>query len=70
MLKDTGVSVLLLTNDRANRERATKEGLNAVTLQAYVGSLSDAFPNLKDYVAVQGQAPITTHVFVYERNES
>ena len=30
-LKGTGIGVLLLTNDRENREKAKKEGLEALT---------------------------------------
>ncbi|SCU91107.1 LAME_0E11298g1_1 [Lachancea meyersii CBS 8951] len=54
-LKSSGISTLLLTNDRGNLERAIKEGLDAKTLAQYIELLpeaeevKDALPNLETF---------------------
>ena len=40
--KRKGIAVVLLTNDQANRKKATAEGLTALSLRDYVSGLSNA----------------------------
>lgn len=49
-LKDTGVKVVLLTNDIANRDKARAEGQIAYTVNEYVKALEDK-PELVDRLA-------------------
>uniref|UniRef100_A0A453J2J0 PIN domain-containing protein n=1 Tax=Aegilops tauschii subsp. strangulata TaxID=200361 RepID=A0A453J2J0_AEGTS len=48
--------VLLVTNDRDNKRKATEEGLNAETVESYVRSLAQ--PGLLDLVVVPSSGDV------------
>uniref|UniRef100_A0A0D9VP30 S1 motif domain-containing protein n=1 Tax=Leersia perrieri TaxID=77586 RepID=A0A0D9VP30_9ORYZ len=51
------VKVLLITNDRDNKRKATEEGINAETVESYVRSLAQ--PGLLDLVVVSTSGDVT-----------
>ena len=48
--------VVLVTNDRGNRDAARKAGEKAMTVREFVSSVSSEFPNLVEIIASTGVA--------------